>query len=125
MLHRVNTIIIHENIQKSKSYSKEEIAALTEVLGVEDWSKITVDEFNAKITELNENGTLKSAAEQIKRVKLAKEAEATVPTKALPHRLSSKLSEGAHHYILNPLIAHHTLDKLLVKRYNKVIKNVR
>ncbi len=33
--------------------SQEEIAALTEVFGVEDWGKITVDEFNAKMTELS------------------------------------------------------------------------
>ena len=78
--------------------SQEEISALTEVFGVEDWGKITVDEFNAKMTELNENGTLKNAAEQMQRVKLAKESEATVQAKALPHRLSPKLSDGVHHY---------------------------
>ena len=33
--------------------SREEIAALTEILGVEDWGKVTVDDFNAKITELS------------------------------------------------------------------------
>ena len=78
--------------------SAEEIAALTELLGIEDWGKITVDEFNAKITELQENGTLKHAVEQMRRIRLAKEAEATTPAKALPHRLSSKLSDGLHHY---------------------------
>ncbi len=34
----------------------------------------------------------------MQRVKLAKESEATVPAKTLPHRLSSKLSDGVHHY---------------------------
>ncbi|MBQ7333204.1 MAG: hypothetical protein IJW38_02525 [Clostridia bacterium] len=78
--------------------SQEEIAALTEVFGVEDWGKITVDQFNTKMTELNENGTLKNAAEQMQRVKLAKESETTVQAKTLPHRLSPKLSDGVHHY---------------------------
>ena len=78
--------------------SQEEISDLTKVFGVEDWGKITVDEFNAKMTELNENGTLKNAAEQMQRVKLAKESETTAHAKALPHRLSPKLSDGVHHY---------------------------
>ena len=78
--------------------SREEISALTKLLKVEDWGKLTVDEFNSRITQLKENGTLARAAEQIQRKNKAKEAEATTPAKALPHRLGTSLKDGLRHY---------------------------
>ena len=76
---------------------QEEIEALTKALGIEDWGSVKVDEFNAKITELGENGTLARAAEQIERMNKAREKQSE-PAKALPHIFTAKKADGVYHY---------------------------
>jgi hypothetical protein len=76
---------------------QEEIEALTKALGIEDWGTVKLDDFNAKITELGENGTLARAAEQIERMNKAREKQSE-PAKALPHIFTAKKADGVYHY---------------------------
>lgn len=77
--------------------SQEEMDALAEAFGIEDWSKVTIDDFRAKVSEFNASGRISEYAEQSKRVHKAAE-QASESAKPLPHLLRRNMTDGVYRY---------------------------
>lgn len=77
--------------------SQEEMNALSEAFGIEDWSTVTIDDFRAKVSEFNASGRISPYAEQSKRVHKAAETAAE-NAKPLPHILRRNMTDGVYRY---------------------------
>ena len=88
-----NTADLNRLIEKGKP---EEMQALGQALGIEDWSKVTIDELRTRVAEFNANGGISEFAEQSKRMRRALEQGAE-SAKPLPHLLRKNMQDGVLH----------------------------
>lgn len=89
-----NTADLNRLIEKGKP---EEMQALGQALGIEDWSKVTIDELRTRVAEFNANGGISEFAEQSKRMRRALEQGAE-SAKPLPHLLRKNMQDGVYRY---------------------------
>lgn len=89
-----NTADLNRLIEKGKP---EEMQALGQALGIEDWSKVTIDELRTRVAEFNANGGIPEFAEQSKRMRRALEQGAE-SAKPLPHLLRKNMQDGVYRY---------------------------
>ena len=89
-----NTADLNYLIEKGKP---EEMQALGQALGIEDWSKVTIDELRTRVAEFNANGGISEFAEQSKRMRRALEQGAE-SAKPLPHLLRKNMQDGVYRY---------------------------
>ncbi|MBQ8372037.1 MAG: hypothetical protein IJX38_03765 [Clostridia bacterium] len=89
-----NTADLNRLIEKGKP---EEMQALGQALGIEDWSKVTIDELRTKVADFNANGGISEFAEQSKRMRRALEQGAE-SAKPLPHLLRKNMQDGVYRY---------------------------
>lgn len=89
-----NTADLNRLIEKGKP---EEMQALGQALGIEDWSKVTIDDLRTRVAEFNANGGISEFAEQSKRMRRALEQGAE-SAKPLPHLLRKNMQDGVYRY---------------------------
>lgn len=89
-----NTADLNRLIEKGKP---EEMQALGQALGIEDWSKVTIDELRTRVAEFNANGGISEFAEQSKRMRRALEQGAE-SAKPLPHLMRKNMQDGVYRY---------------------------
>lgn len=89
-----NTADLNRLIEKGKP---EEMQALGQALGIEDWSKVTIDELRTRVAQFNESGGISEFAEQSKRMRRAIEQGAE-SAKPLPHLLRKNMQDGVYRY---------------------------
>ena len=89
-----NTADLNRLIEKGKP---EEMQALGQALGIEDWSKVTIDELRTRVAQFNESGGISEFAEQSKRMRRALEQGAE-SAKPLPHLLRKNMQDGVYRY---------------------------
>ena len=123
--------------------SEQEKAALGKRLGIEDWSMVTHEQFQAAVREnLGQDGgaQLRSFAEQQQRVKAAM-AEPLENARPVPHTLRRNMNDGVYRfsdesaqmavikegesYYIVDYDTHHISNPLAVSDVNRVLKQVR
>ncbi len=81
----------------AENASADEISALADDLGIEDWASLTLEEFQAKAADYAQSERGREMSFQSKRIQEAKAAENTA-AQPLPQRFGSGTPEGATHY---------------------------
>lgn len=77
--------------------SKEQIAALSEDLGISDWSALTIDDFRTKVSEFATSEKISEYANQSKRIRAAMQM-AQENTKSIPHILRRNMADGIYRF---------------------------
>lgn len=77
--------------------SKEQIAALSEDLGISDWSALTIDDFRTKVSEFATSEKISEYANQSKRIRAAMQM-AQENTKSIPHILRRNMADGVYRF---------------------------
>ena len=76
---------------------KEEIAAVSDALGISDWTTLTIDDFRARVAAIAESGQLSEFAKQAKRIRNAAQT-AKESAQKLPVVLDESLSDGVYRF---------------------------
>ena len=76
---------------------KEEISAVSDALGISDWTTLTIDDFRSRVAAIAESGQLSEFAKQAKRIRNAAQT-AKESAQKLPVVLDESLSDGVYRF---------------------------